>query len=57
MRSAENTHKAKKDLSPLNCKSIGVEVAKMHKFTKDFKFRRENDLSIKSWRSLFDQVP
>ena len=28
----------------------------MHKITKDFKFSRENDLSVKSWRSLFDSV-
>ena len=48
--------KAKKDLSPLNCRSIGVEVAKMHKLTKDLKLRRENDLSVKSWRGLFDSV-
>ena len=48
--------KAKKNLSPINCKSIGVEVAKMHNLTKNFKFRRENDLSVKSWRSLFDSV-
>ena len=48
--------KAKKNLSPLNCKSIGIEVAKMHRITKDFKFRRENDLSVKSWRKLFDSV-
>jgi len=48
--------KAKQNLSPLNCKSIGIEVAKMHKITKDFKFKRENDLSIKSWRGLFDSV-
>ena len=48
--------KAKQNLSPLNCKSIGIEIAKMHKITKDFKFSRENDLSVKSWRSLFDSV-
>jgi len=48
--------KAKQNLSPLNCKSIGIEVAKMHKITKDFKFKRENDLSVKSWRGLFDSV-
>ena len=48
--------KAKKNLSPLNCKSIGIEVAKMHELTKNFNFKRENDLSIKSWRSLFDSV-
>jgi len=48
--------KAKKNLSPINCKSIGIEVAKMHKITRDYKLKRENDLSIKSWRGLFDSV-
>ena len=48
--------KAKQNLSPQNCGSIGVEVAKMHEITKNFKFRRENNLSINSWRSLFDSV-
>ena len=48
--------KAKQNLSPLNCKSIGIEVAKMHNITKNFKFKRENDLSVKSWRNLFDSV-
>ena len=48
--------KAKQNLSPLNCKSIGIEIAKMHNITKDFKFSRENDLSVKSWRNLFDSV-
>ena len=48
--------RAKKDLSPINCKSIGNEVAKMHEITKNFKLRRKNDLSIKSWRNLFDSV-
>ena len=48
--------KAKQNLSPLNCKSVGIEVAKMHEITKDFKSKRENDLSIKSWRGLFDSV-
>ena len=48
--------KAKQNLSPTNCKSIGIEVAKMHEITRDFKLRRENDLSIKSWRGLFDTV-
>ena len=48
--------KAKQNLSPTNCKSIGIEVAKMHEITKDFKLKRENDLSIRSWRGLFDSV-
>ncbi len=48
--------KAKSNLSPNNCKDIGIEVAKMHEITKNFKIKRQNDLSIKSWRSLFDDV-
>ena len=48
--------KAKKILTPQNCKLVGTEVAKMHKITKDFNIERQNDLSIKSWRKLFNSV-
>ena len=48
--------KAKQNLSPDNCKSIGVETAKMHELTKNLKLKRQNDLSIQSWRKLFDAV-
>ena len=48
--------KAKSNLSPENCKVIGIETAKMHQLTKNFKIKRNNDLSINSWRSLFDIV-
>ena len=48
--------KAKQNLSPKNCKSIGVEAAKMHELTKNFKLKRQNDLSVNSWRGLFDSV-
>ena len=48
--------KAKQSLSPNNCRSLGVEVAKMHEITKNFKLKRQNDLSVKSWRNLFDSV-
>jgi len=48
--------KAKQNLSPLNCKSVGAETAKMHKLTSNLKLQRKNDLSIKSWRNLFDSV-
>jgi homoserine kinase type II len=48
--------KAKNILSPENCKSVGMEAAKMHEITKNFKIRRKNDLSISSWRKLFDSV-
>ena len=39
--------KAKSNLSPENCKAIGIEAAKMHKLTKDFKIKRHNDTHIK----------
>ena len=48
--------KSKQNLSPDNCKSIGIEVARMHKLTKNFKLKRRNNLSIQSWRGMFDSV-
>jgi len=48
--------KAKKILSPDNCKSLGREIARMHLITKNFKIQRQNDLSIVSWRKIFEQV-
>ena len=48
--------KAKNILTPEDCKSIGREVAKMHEITKNFKIQRDNNLSIGSWRNIFDQV-
>jgi|TARA_B110000967_G_scaffold208333_1_gene260166 homoserine kinase type II len=48
--------KAKSILSPVDCKSVGQEIAKMHQITKDFKMHRANALSINSWRKIFDQV-
>jgi len=48
--------KAKQNLSPDNCKSIGIEVARMHELTKNFKLKRRNNLSIQSWRGMFDSV-
>ena len=48
--------KSKKILSPQNCKQVGSEVAKMHKISNSFKIKRQNDLSINSWRKLFNSV-
>ena len=48
--------KAKSNLSPDNCKAIGIEAAKMHELTKSFKIKRPNDLSVNSWRGLFETV-
>ena len=36
--------KAKQVLTPNDCKLVGMEVAKMHEITKEFKIRRDNDL-------------
>ena len=48
--------RSKKNLSPLDCKIVGKESAKLHQITKNFNFKRENNLSVKSWRKIFDQV-
>ncbi len=48
--------KSKNILSPADCRSIGLEVAKMHEITKNFKIERKNNLSIDSWRKIFEQV-
>ena len=48
--------KAKQNLSPANCKSIGSEIASMHELTKNLKLKRQNDLSVNSWRKLFNSV-
>ena len=47
--------KAKQNLSPTNCESIGARLLKCMKL-QNFKLKRENDLSIKSWRGLFETV-
>ena len=48
--------KAKDTLSPEDCRSVGSEAAKMHKITKNFKIKRQNSLSVNSWRKLFNSV-
>jgi homoserine kinase type II len=47
---------AKSNLSPDNCKAVGIETAKMHELTKNMKLKRQNDLSVNSWRDLFENV-
>ncbi len=48
--------KSKTNLSPDDCSSIGEQAARLHEITKNFNFNRNNDLSVKSWRKIFDQV-
>ena len=48
--------KSKQVLTPNDCKQVGVQVARMHQITKDFKVNRNNNLSVKSWRSIFNSI-
>ena len=47
---------AKKVLSPNDCFEVGLYTGKLHIITKNLSGKRENKLSIKSWRKIFDQV-
>ena len=47
---------SKKNLSPDNCLTIGTEVAKMHMITKKLNLKRENKLSVSSWRKIYENI-
>ena len=47
---------AKKILSPENCYEVGINTAKLHMITKDLVGKRENKLSVNSWRKIYDKV-
>ena len=47
---------AKKILNPNDCYEVGINTAKLHSITKDLSNKRENKLSINSWRSLYNKV-
>tara|TARA_B100000686_G_C16722213_1_gene935640 strand:+ start:333 stop:1301 length:969 start_codon:yes stop_codon:yes gene_type:complete len=47
---------AKRNLDPNNCHEIGVNTAKLHLITKNLSGRRENKLSINSWRKIYNKV-
>ena len=47
---------AKKNLSPLDCFEIGIHTAKLHLITKKLTGKRENKLSINSWRKIYNKV-
>ena len=42
--------KAKKNLLPDDCYQVGIYTAELHLITKNLTGKRENKLSIKSWR-------
>mgnify|MGYP000178595200 CR=1 FL=1 len=47
---------AKKILNPQNCYIVGVNTAKLHAITADLAGKRENKLSIGSWRNIYNKV-
>ena len=47
---------SKKNLNPNNCYEVGINTAKLHLITKDLAGRRENKLSVKSWRKIYNKV-
>ena len=47
---------AKKNLNPNDCHKVGVQAAKLHLITKNFIGKRENKLSVNSWRKIYKKV-
>ena len=47
---------AKKVLDPDNCFEVGSYAAKLHLITKNLKGKRENKLSVNSWRNIYNKV-
>ena len=47
---------SKTNLDPDNCYQVGIYTAKLHLITKDLTGKRENKLSVKSWRELYNKV-
>jgi len=47
---------AKKNLNPNDCYEVGINSAKLHSITKNLTGKRENKLSINSWRKIYDKV-
>ena len=47
---------AKKVLNPNDCYQVGINTAKLHLITKDLVSKRENKLSVNSWRKIYNNV-
>ena len=50
------TGTAKKILEPNDCYEVGIYTAKLHLITKDLSGKRENKLSVNSWRKIYKKV-
>jgi homoserine kinase type II len=46
----------KKILNPNDCREVGINTAKLHLITKDLPGKRENKLSVNSWRKIYNKV-
>jgi homoserine kinase type II len=46
----------KKVLNSNDCHQVGINAAKLHLITKDLTGKRENRLSVNSWRGLYNKV-
>ena len=47
---------SKKNLNPNDCFEVGTYTAKLHSITKNLTGKRENKLSITSWRKIYNKV-
>ncbi len=47
---------AKKFLNPNECYQVGINTGKLHFITKNLSGKRENKLSINSWRKIYNKV-
>ena len=47
---------AKKTLNPNECHQVGIYSAKLHLITKNLANKRENKLSVNSWRKIYEKV-
>ena len=47
---------AKKNLNPENCNEVGIQTAKLHLITKNLSGKRENKLSLNSWKKIYNSI-
>jgi homoserine kinase type II len=47
---------AKNKLSPNNCFEVGVHTARLHLITKNLTGKRDNKLSVNSWKKIYEKV-
>ena len=47
---------AKKNLNPENCNEVGIQTAKLHLITKNLSGKRDNKLSLNSWKKIYNSI-